>query len=39
MSPELRLYIAGYAVTFEVERGVMFVLRIRPFQRLWRPSP
>jgi len=27
--PEVRLYIPGYAITFELDAGVMFVLRIR----------
>lgn len=29
-SSERRLYIEGYAITFHVEDGVMFVLRVRP---------
>ena len=32
-SPELRLYIEGYVVTFEVDAGVAFVLRIRTSAR------
>jgi hypothetical protein len=30
---EVRLYIVGYAITFEVDTGVMFVLRIRTSRR------
>jgi hypothetical protein len=31
--PEVRLYIPGYAITFAIDVGVMFVLRIRPSAR------
>ena len=30
---EVRLYIVGYAITFEVDTGVMFVLSIRTSHR------